>query len=77
MEKKNEAPEVFEFDAEEIVKAIEGISSAMQKLNSTRLSRKAIVVLIHSHSKVPKKTIEIVLNNLQVMDKTWLKRQTI
>lgn len=75
MTKKNEEKkEVFEFDTQTVVEAIEGIAQAMRKLDSSRLKREAVVVLIHSHSKVPKKTIEIVLNNLNTLDERWLKK---
>jgi hypothetical protein len=59
--------------AEEIAKAITEISSAMKALSTTRLTRKAIIVLIHDQSKLPKKTIDIVLNNLQDLERDWLK----
>ena len=73
---KNEKPEVFEFDVEEVVLAVEGIAKAMRKLNASRLKREAIVVLIQSRSKLPKRTIEIVLNNLQDLDADWLKNNS-
>jgi uncharacterized protein involved in propanediol utilization len=59
--------------AEEIIKAITEISSAMKVLSTTRLTRKAVVSLIHDQSKLPKKTIDIVLNNLQDLERDWLK----
>ena len=58
---------------EEVAVAITEIAKAMRKLNSSRLKRDAIVTLIAHRSKVPRKTIEIVLNNLQDMDKDYLK----
>lgn len=76
MAEKTQEKEPFEFDIEEVVTAIDGIAKAMKKLNSSRLKREAIVTLIHSHSKVSKKTIEIVLNNLEAMDRIWLKNQS-
>lgn len=59
--------------AEIIATAITEIAAGMDKLNTTRLTRKAIVVLIHDQSKLPKKTIDIVLNNLVDLEKDWLK----
>lgn len=57
--------------AEEIVK----ISAAMKQLNASRLSRDAIVALIHDNSKVSKGVIKIVLNNLDSLEATWLKKK--
>lgn len=51
----------------------ERIADGMKAINSTRLTRKALVALIHDQSKVSKNTIEIVLNNLQDLEHDWLK----
>jgi hypothetical protein len=59
--------------AEIIASSIVQISEAMQAINRSRLSRKALVVLIQAQSKVPRKGIEIVLNNLADLEKDWLK----
>lgn len=57
--------------AEEILK----ISQGMKILCESRLSREAIVVLIKANSGVPKSTIEVILNNLDDLEKRWLKRK--
>lgn len=59
--------------AEIIATAIERIAAGMRVLNSTRLTRRAVVALIHDTSKISKKTIEIVLNNLEGLEAEWLK----
>lgn len=59
---------------EVIAKAILEIAEAMKKINASRLTRKAIVALIQANSKLPKSTIEIVLNNLDSLEETWLKK---
>jgi len=59
--------------AEIIASAIVQIGNAARAINSTRLSRKALVALIHDQSKVSKKTIDIVINNLADLEKDWLK----
>ena len=64
------APEV-------LANAIIEINAAMVVINRSRLSRKALVVLIHDHSKVPKKTIELVLNNLAALSAIWLKPKIV
>jgi hypothetical protein len=61
--------------AEVIATAIVNIAESMLKLNSTRLTRRAIVTLIHENSGVARKTIEVVLNNLEQLEETWLKRK--
>lgn len=58
---------------EEIATAIADLSKAMRKFNSSRLKRDAVVTLLAHQSKLPRKTIEIVLNNLQDMDRDYLK----
>lgn len=58
---------------EEVAVAITEMARAMRKLNSSRLKRDAIVTLICHKSKVARKTIEIVLNNLEYMDRDYLK----
>lgn len=59
--------------AEVIERSIEQIAASMRQLDSTRLSRKAIVTLIHANSKVNKRDIELVLNNLTYLEQEWLK----
>lgn len=67
------APQANSFSPEEIAKDIQSIAEAMRSIDRTRLSRKAIVELIHSHSRVGKRDIEYVLNNLATFDQIWLK----
>ena len=67
------APPTPEVPAEVIATAIAEIAEAMKKLSSTRLQREAIVALIHDTSGIAKKTIRIVLNNLQCLETDWLK----
>ncbi len=62
-----------EVPAEVLATSIQTIANSMKALNSTRLRRETIVALIHLHSKLPRKTIEIVLNNLDSLEQTWLK----
>lgn len=65
-EKKPIAPEI-------IAGAIIDIAKGMNAVNATRLTRRAIVALIHAESKIPKGHIEIVLNNLDRLELLWLK----
>jgi hypothetical protein len=67
VENPNEQP------VEVIADAIVSIGNAMRVLSSSRLQRRAIVALIHDNSKIPKRTIEFVLNNLETLEATWLK----
>jgi hypothetical protein len=64
-----EKPIAVEILAEEILK----ISQAMKKINESRLHRKAIIALIHDQSKLGKSHIAIVLNNLDGLERDWLK----
>lgn len=61
--------------AEIFAKAIVDISDAMKKLNATRLTRAAVVTLIHDRSRLPKYQIELVLNNLDCLEAHWLKKK--
>lgn len=57
-----------------IATALVDMSKAMAKLNATRLTRRAIVTLIHEQSKVSRRDIELVLNNLEALETDWLKK---
>lgn len=59
--------------AQEIEAAIIEIAAGMKMMNATRLKRSTIVALIHDKSNVPKKTIELVLNNLDDFENLWLR----
>ena len=56
-----------------MAEAIERISRSMRYINQSRVSRKMIVALIHDNSKLGKRDIEIVLNNLDALEKNYLK----
>lgn len=62
-----------EVPAEIIAQSIVEIADAMKVLSRTRLSREAIITLIHARSKVGKRDIELVLNNLEALERIWLK----
>jgi hypothetical protein len=64
-----------DFTGEQIAEAILGISNAMKRLSKSRLKREAIVALIQDKSKLGKATIEMVLNNLESLEETWLKKE--
>lgn len=72
VQRENEEP----IAAEIIANSIVAISDAMRRIESTRLTRTALVTLIHANSKVPKRDIELVLNNLDDLEHTWLKPKT-
>lgn len=63
--------------AEIIERAITELADGMKALNKTRLRRATIVTLIHANSKVPKRDIELVLNNLDDLEQTWLKPKPV
>ncbi len=62
-------------DAPVLERAIVDIAIGMRKALTGRLTRKAIVVLIAYHSKVAMRDIEIVINNLECLDNTWLSKK--
>lgn len=59
--KNAEKPEPTEVLAEAIVR----IGSAMDKLKASGLNEKAILVLVHDASKVPKREIKLVFESLR------------
>lgn len=61
--------------AELIAESIVAIGNAMRKINETRLTRRAIITLIHEDSKIGRRDIEIVLNNLDTLEGQWLKKK--
>lgn len=63
-----------EIPAQVMAQAILDLSSAMKSLDRSRLQRRTIVTLIHDQSKISKRTIELVLNNLADLEKDWLKK---
>lgn len=60
-----------------IASAILDISKAMRHIESTRLTRNAIVALIKDRSGLNKGVIEIVLNNLEGLEKNYLKPKKV
>jgi thiamine monophosphate kinase len=60
--------------AEVMAQAIIDISDGMKKLSNSGLKRKAVVALIHDQSKISKRHIEIVLNNLECLRQDWCTR---
>ncbi len=68
-----EVPRNDPSSAEKIANDIAAIAGALRTMDESRLTRRAIVALIHDNSRIPKKQIEIVLNNLESLEATWLK----
>ncbi len=62
-------------DAPVLERAIVDIAIGMRKALTGRLTRKAIIVLIAYHSKIAMRDIEIVINNLEDLDNTWLSKK--
>lgn len=71
------APSIEPLGAEIIERAIMELAAGMKALNKTRLRRATIVTLIHANSRVGKREIELVLNNLDDLENTWLKPKSI
>ncbi len=66
-----------EIPAEILAQSIVDIADAMAIMNRSRLTRHAIVTLIHAQSKIARRDIEIILNNLDLLETTWLKPRKI
>lgn len=57
---------------EVLATSIKSISDGMRQISASRLTRKALVALIHDQSKLAKRDIEIILNNLESLERDWL-----
>lgn len=66
-------PHAVEVIADSIVQ----IAEAMRKINSTRLSRDAIVTLIARQTKVSRSDIERVLDSMDNLENDWLRKPTL
>lgn len=62
-----------EVPAEVIAQSIKEIADSMRQISKSRLKREALVILIHDWSKVSKPNIRMVLNNLDELERIWLK----
>lgn len=70
--KQNEENEVsFEMLAQSIVE----IGSAMKKLNASRLNRKALILLVSKSSGQSQTATERVLDSLDQLEATYLKKK--
>lgn len=56
-------------------KSILEIAAAMKRIEKSRLNRRALVVLISDQSKLGKGTVDIVLNCLDTLEETYLKKR--
>ncbi len=64
----------IEVDINVLAESLESIANSFKAVRASKLNRNAIVALIHDKSKISKKDIEIILNNLEQMDEIWLKK---
>lgn len=62
-------PEPVEIIAQSIIE----IAAAMRRIDSSRLTRKAIVALLHDTSKISKRDIDCILDHLAYLEKAWIK----
>jgi hypothetical protein len=60
---------------EEVAQAIVNIATGMKKMNSSRLKRDAVVILLQAQcgAHVNRSQIRMVLDSLDRMDRHWLK----
>ena len=64
-------PEPTEIIAASIIE----IAASLKKLNSTRLTRKAILVLVSHDTGIGQGTINTVLDSLAALEATFLKKK--
>ena len=76
MNKKQQEENVEEqlgLTAEELATSIAKISRSMEILSQSRLKRKTILILLSNYTKLPQRDIDLVLNSLGELEKTYLK----
>lgn len=61
---------------EVMASAIIDISRGVKKLLHGRLNREAVVALIKDKSRIDKRVIELVLNNLEQLEETWTRKKS-
>lgn len=71
--KIKQQPDVPEVPAEVIAQSIEAIAVGMKELNSTRLTRRALVILLAEQSHVNRGDVIKILDALDSLERTWLK----
>lgn len=64
---------VKEVPADILAQAICDIADGVKKLNSSRLKRDAVVLLLHAQCRVSQRDIKLVLNALDKLKETWVK----
>lgn len=64
----------LEVGAEVLASEIEKISKAADTLLASRLSEKAIILLLSHHTGVPMKTCKLVLQGARELAKVYVKR---
>lgn len=62
-----------EVPVEILAQAIADIGAAMRKINESRLTRPALIVLLSHSSKKPMYVVEQVLDALDSLERTYLK----
>lgn len=75
--KIKQQPDVPEVPAEVIAQSIEAIAVGMKKLNSTRLTRRALVILLAEQSHVNRGDVIKILDALDSLERTWLKSKDV
>lgn len=58
-----------------IEQAIVDVAAGMKRINASRLNRRAITALIKDATGLNKTTIETVLNNLDDLERMYLKKK--
>lgn len=56
-----------------IVSSIERVAAGMKQLSNSRLNKEAIVLMVAASSRVSKETVRLVINNLESLERQWLK----
>ena len=73
--KKNDAQKTeTKIPVEIIEQGILDIAKGMRTLEATRLNRRAIVALLHDHTRVPKNVIENILDSMSSLEITYCKK---
>jgi len=67
--------DLLEINLEEIAQDIQELSKIGEKLKNSRLNERAVILLIQSETKLPKRDIKYVLDTLPQLEKLYLKKE--
>lgn len=63
-----------EMSSEKLVELIKHISTSMKLISTSKLKQETVIALIADKTKLSKRDIKLVLDNLDKLESIWLKK---